>query len=339
MSSDDLELFWALLERSKYDELKSNIPKNFCWNIFHPVSKITPLVAALQFPVFGRNDKEILNIIEFLVRSGASLSQKCGKSDSQYSLWKQRDRENTQITIKYSGHSIMSWIEAWQKQIEGNREWKEPYDYSAFLHLVLERIAKASGQRQNRRPRASVDEGIVEIWEKSLLAAASHDLTIEAYDGRVTAHSHMLAAASSVVRAMLGSPMKERQTQQIQLKDTNSSAVALFLEALYTCSSQGDPDYKTALSALDLAHRWQVEAVVAVLADLIEGLITEESFPAVAEHAALKGLDTLKKACQSFGSQNAATKERIGKGQFPKIVQDLFIDQATSQPVKKRKRL
>ena len=74
-----------------------------------------------------------------------------------------------------------------------------------------------------------------------------------------------------MVQAMLVSPMKERQTKQIKIKDTSSCAVTLFLEVLYTCSSQGDPDYKTALSALDLAHRWQVEVVVEILADFIEG--------------------------------------------------------------------
>ena len=110
------------------------------------------------------------------------------------------------------------------------------------------------------------------IWEKFLHATASHDLDIEAADGRVTAHAQMLMEASPVVQAMLVSPMKERQTKQIKLKDTSSSAVTLFLEVLYTCSSQGDPDYKTALSALDLAHRWQVEVVVEILADFIEGL-------------------------------------------------------------------
>ena len=109
------------------------------------------------------------------------------------------------------------------------------------------------------------------IWEKFLHATASHDLDIEAADGRVTAHAQMLMEASPVVQAMLLSPMKERQTKQIKLKDTSSSAVTLFLEVLYTCSSQGDPDYKTALSALDLAHRWQVEVVVEILADFIEG--------------------------------------------------------------------
>ena len=230
----------------------------------------------------------------------------------------------------------MSFIYAWQEELYGKQDFE---DELAFLHRVLNRITKASSQQKKRRPRASVDEGIVEIWEKFLHATTSHDLTIEAADCCVTAHAQMLMEASPVVQAMLGSPMKEHHTQQIQLKDTSSGAVALFLEALYTWSSQGDPDYKTALSAFDLAHRWQVEAVVAILADLIEGLITEESFASIAEHAALKGLDTLKKACQNFGSQNAAIQERIGKSQFPKVVQDLFSDKATSQPLKKRKRL
>ena len=239
-----------------------------------------------------------------------------------------------EIEVKYEGHSLMTYIEEWQQKLRGKPEWEDDYD---FLDQVLAKIAKAVSLRNNRRPRASVEEGIVEIWNTYLHATASHDLTIEAADGRVTAHAQMLAAASPVVQAMMGSPMKEHQTQQIQLKDTSTGAVTLFLEALYTCSSQSDPDCKTALLALDLAHRWQVEAVVAILADLIEGLITGESFLAIAEHAALKGLETLKKACQNFGSQNAAVKEQIEKGQLPKVVQDLFGDKATLQPVKKRK--
>ena len=59
---------------------------------------------------------------------------------------------------------------------------------------------------------------------------------------------------------------------------------------MYTCSTQGDPDYKTVLEALDLAHRWQVEVVVPILADLLETMITDESFAAIAEHAILKAL-------------------------------------------------
>ena len=40
---------------------------------------------------------------------------------------------------------------------------------------------------------------------------------------------------------------------------------------LYTCSAQDEPDHETASHALDLAHRWQVEVVVAILTDLLAG--------------------------------------------------------------------
>ena len=40
---------------------------------------------------------------------------------------------------------------------------------------------------------------------------------------------------------------------------------------LYTCSAQHEPDHKTALHALDLAHRWQVDVVVDILTGLLAG--------------------------------------------------------------------
>lgn len=333
MSSDYLELFWTLLDLSKYDEVRSSIPKNFSWNILHPQEKTTILVRACRFPVDGRNEDQILDLLEWLIKSGASISQKCGNSTISSQLWKTNDKANTTISVDYRGHSLMSYINAWREALHGKPEWKHRFD---FLAKVIDRIAKASGQLQ-RGNRSAVHEGIVDMWEKFLHAKDSHDLDIEAADGHVTAHTHMLMEASPVVQAMLASPMQERQTKRIRLKDTSCSAVTLFLETLYTCSSQGDPDYQTALSALDLAHRWQVDVVVEVLADFIEDLIAEASFAAIAEHPALKGLDQLKKACQRFGSENAAIQDQLGKGKFPKVVQDLFREKATTQPVKKRK--
>eukprot|EP00438_Fugacium_kawagutii_P017859 Skav229922 [mRNA] locus=scaffold3709:29085:29645:+ [translate_table: standard] len=180
---------------------------------------------------------------------------------------------------------------------------------------------------------------LLRFWEEFLHATASHDLTIEAADGQVTANSGMLQEASLVVHAMLASPMTEGKSQRIQLKDTSSIAVALFLEVLCTCSSQGAPDYQTVLSAMDWAHRWQVEVVVGILADFLQTMITEESFPAIAEHAALKQLDKLKQACRKFGSECVEIQDKINQGQFPKVVQDPFqvVETAQSQPVKKRK--
>ena len=332
MPGDYLELFWTLLGVRNLEQLKRSIPDDFDWSVLHPINKTTILVEALNL-----SGEDNLNLIEWLVEKGANFSQKCGRPSGTKSLWgKSKERK---ISVNCENLSFLSYISAWRTEFKGKDEWKQQ---ALFLDKVVDRIAEASSQPQSMRPRAPVDLGIIENWENYLASAASHDLTIEAADGCVTAHAQMLKQASPVVQAMLGSPMKECQSQQIQLRDTSSSAVRLVLETLYTCSSQSDPDYKTALSALDLAHRWQMEVVVAILSDLVAELITAESFAAIAEHAALKGLDTLKKACQSFGSQNAAIQAQIKKDQFPKAVLDLFSGSKktlTSQPAKKRKRL
>eukprot|EP00438_Fugacium_kawagutii_P004783 Skav203120 [mRNA] locus=scaffold447:619283:620113:+ [translate_table: standard] len=276
-------------------------------------------------------------MIEWLVRSGASYSQRGGKTSVVQS---RGNTTATKLQVPFAEQSGMSFLLAWREQFENARKQDEWGGELKCVERLLDSIAQASSHQQTR-PRTSVDDGIVEIWDKFLHATSSHDLTIEAADGQVTAHAGMLQEASPVVRAMLVSPMKEAQSQRIQLADASSSAVTLFLEALYTCSSQGDPDHETALSALDLAHRWQVAAVVAILSDLIQGMITEESFAAIAEHAALKGLGTLKQACHKFGSQCTAVQKKIKAGQLPKVVQDLFqvVEKSETRPMKKRKRL
>ena len=338
MSGNYLELFWELLEVKNLEQLRSSVPDDFDWTVLHPTRKTTVLLEALKpFPDDPMKEAHCLNLIEWLVKAGANYSQKSGASNISYLMWK-TDDPSTKLSVPYKGHSALSFVAAWRQEFKG----KDHECEQRFLVKVVDAISRASSQRQSTRRRVIVDEGILENWEEFLHATESHDLTIEAADGCVTAHGQMLKQASPVVQAMLGSPMKERQAQQIQLRDTSSSAVRLVLETLYTCSSQSDPDYKTALSALDLAHRWQMEVVVAILSDLVAELITEESFAAIAEHAALKGLDTLKKACQSFGSQNAAIQAQIKKDQFPKAVLDLFSGSKktlTSQPAKKRKRL
>ena len=336
MSKDTNELFWTLLDLTKYEQLKSCTPEDFCWDTLNPNDNTSILVSALKFPTEWRKEADVLDLIEWLIKSGASVSQECGASSCAYSLWKTGDEQNTKLCVRYRGHTVLSYIQAWRNQIASSTaDFKQE---QRFLSRVIDRIAAASCQRKAQH-RVTVHEGVVDIWEKSLRATASHDLTIEAVDGQVTAHAHMLMAASPVVQAMLKSPMKEAASQHIQLHDTQSSAVTLLLEALYTSSSLSDPGYKTVLSALDLAHRWQIEVVVRMLADLVGEMITKESFPAIAEHAALKNLGALKTACRQFGSECDELQEKIKQGHFSKAVQDLFHLSTAPPPVKKPKRL
>ena len=54
--------------------------------------------------------------------------------------------------------------------------------------------------------------------------------------------------------------------------------------------------------------------------DLMVEQIDEQSFGAIAEHAALKNLEPLKRACQNFGSQSAAIRDRVTRVPVPRGV-------------------
>ena len=122
----------------------------------------------------------------------------------------------------------------------------------------------------SQRDQVRVDQSVVDLWERVLGSTSSHDVAFETADKPVTAHSLLLSEASPVLKAMLHSPMREGETRQIEVKDTSSSGVQLFLETLYTCSSRSEPTCIDVLAALDLAHRWQVNGVVIILAEVLE---------------------------------------------------------------------
>ena len=118
MSSDYLELFWSLLDLSKHDELRSTIPRNFSWNILHPVDQTAVLVAACKLPVVAQEEERILDLIEWFVKSGASISQKSGNTNRCYQVWKTNDKDNTTIKVEFTGHSVMSYINAWRQALQ-----------------------------------------------------------------------------------------------------------------------------------------------------------------------------------------------------------------------------
>eukprot|EP00435_Cladocopium_sp_Y103_P041114 s1324_g11.t1 len=328
------ELFWALLHGAyPLKDLKKVNLEGFDWSGRSTDGK-TVLVAYIENALLHPQERfeDALNSIEWLIRSGASIAQKC--SGGKSSLSQEFDDADTEREVHCKGRTAISFVSAWHELL---KEEEDDWDWDAevnFLRGVMSCFAEASDSLTDLpavRRRVSIDEGIAAVWEKSLAAKDSHDLTIETADGVVTAHAHMLKVVSSVVTAMLQSPMKEGKAQRIEIKDTSSKAVSLLLEILggvirilYTCSVQEGLDYQTALGALDLAHRWQVEVVVAILTDLLAGMITDESFPAIGEHAVLKGLERLKAAAQRFGAESKKVQADLKAGRLPAVVAQLF---------------
>jgi len=334
MSSERMGLFWTFLDTRKFDKALKCIASDFQYDALHS-ERLTTLLVEVSSVGMCKDSAERLQCLELIKAlrvGGASWTQPC-RSKSTYQIWKLSEPEKSKITVNYGSHSALSFAQKWLRELHDQKGWQEEVSY---LHKVLEIYL---AEPQLPRNKLAIDEDIVDLWENLLLATDSHDLTIDTAEGPVTAHAQMLKAASPVARAMLESSMKERQTQRIQLNDTPREAVALLLEILYTCSSQNEPDYKTVLAALDLAHRWQVQVVVRILGELLEQMITDESFASIAEHAALKGLEALKKACQKFGAESKVIQDQLKKDTFPKVVKEMFHQEtaAAGAPRKKRK--
>eukprot|EP00435_Cladocopium_sp_Y103_P058190 s221_g20.t1 len=337
-SADENQIVWDLLE----------------WGNLEALKILGLLMEGVACGLAGPNEA-YLDIIEWLVRSGADAGQRTpSSSQGNYSIWLIEDPDKTKLTVAYKGHSAISYLLAWKRasakivggeRVEqegskgelqdkargdhGDAEWSENL---AYLDKALAKITLATRPRSLGRPKVAVDNSI----EKVLDATASHNLTFETADGTVTAHAHVLTAASPVLKAMLDSSMQEGESRRIRLEDCSSSSVSLFLETLYTCSTRSDPKSQTVLMALDLAHRWQVFGLVAIFS---EGMLCDENFVAIAEAAVLKDLDSVKKACHHFGLESRS--ERLKKGLLPKTVQDLFghkVTPANSEQPKKRRR-
>ena len=220
------ELFWVFLEDSyALETLKKVNLEGFDWSS-RSDSGLTVLVTCIRQALFQPPSKfaAALTTIEWLVRSGASVGQKCTGGDLAYCL--PANPEAPHVKVQCKGRSAISIVRALQTQMRKNPKWKE---WEGFLAKVLESFLL---DPDPTGPRVSIHEGIAELWEKSLAAKDSHDLTIETADGLVTAHAHMVKAASPVIAAMLESPMKEGKEQRIEIRDASSGAVSLFLEML-----------------------------------------------------------------------------------------------------------
>ena len=226
------DLFWIFLEDCySLEALQKLNLEGFDWSSRHKSGQ-TLLVRRIHKAICQPAHKfaDGLKTLKWLIYSGANVEQKCTGGESTFGLTDQP--EQPRISVQCRDHNAISYVWAVQKKMRENLEhWK---DEEAFLAQVLGSFAEAFAQSSPNAagPRVSIHEGIAELWEKSLAAKDSHDLTIETADGVVTAHTHMLKAASSVVRAMLESPMKESRAQRIEMKDTPSKAVSLLLEML-----------------------------------------------------------------------------------------------------------
>ena len=275
---DQTDLLWALLKTGQLDAVKNLNLECVDWTKRHDVRGYTFIVECVNLlirRVKPADSVQVFDCIKLCISCGASPLQKCSESASTHCVWKANDKEGTKMMVKTAGLSAISYIEAWIDQLADKPEWKETYD--AFVGALT--CFSTAVPKQNAA-RVSIHEAVVELWEKQLAAKASHDLTFKTADGEVTAHAQMLKDASSVISAMLASPMKEGQAQTIWVKDASNGALSLFLEILVAvfhdfCSVQR---FHPSRPILEIHPLWQYSTICFLCTDFCAcGLIFAKS--------------------------------------------------------------
>ncbi|CAE7347768.1 KLHL36 [Symbiodinium sp. CCMP2456] len=341
----DTEVLAGYISLGNLEGLRKFAPSSFDWS--QPLDHEHQVPALVLVIIRGltkdeRTKATLLQIAEWLLKAGADPSYKIPQqNDRAFSIWKNNNKPGTTITVEYKTHSAVSFAFALLRQMQEGKGGANWSDNTKYLEAIVALFARTGGKNPNSAD-VTVPQSTLDFWESIRELTSSHNVIFEASDGEVSAHHHALAVASPVLKAMLTSAMKEGTTKRIQVKDSSSSGVSLFLDVLYTSSAREEPDNKTTLVALDLAHRWQVHRVVQILCPALCDMIDANSFAEIAEAAALMGLETLQRACVSFASTSEHVQRRLKNGSLPAAVRKLLgepeHESDEQQELKKRRR-
>ena len=123
----------------------------------------------------------------------------------------------------------------------------------------------------------------------------------------------MITLSSAVVGTMLASPLAEGHTRSIPLPDCPAVAARFLLDLVYTGTTQIELDDDTFLATLRLAHRWQMESVVAMIETALTRRLQTGNFEDLAEAAELLELPALRRSCKLFAKANVTIAGRLGR--------------------------
>jgi len=296
--------------------------KGFDFNCHHPTRGYTTLQALILdhlFPLNGfesfaksleRSDHAV-RVAEWLIKHGADpyLEATQGQEKVPIRRWRHKDiEEESTVTWTPAGHSTVSMlakIRADMRDTKGAR-WDK-----VSASRIVEKLVHAMmciDCESTPGEKVTVDSSLLELWDSVLSDSKSHDLTIKCADGSVTAHSHVLSAASPVVAAMLSCGMQEAARREVCV-DCSSDSVQFLLELVYTGSSGRDFSTDFGLASLDLAHRWQMHNAVRMLEQAVISVLSEDNFADVVEVVTLKDLAQLKAACRRMAQEKSKLRK------------------------------
>ncbi|CAE7837871.1 klhl36 [Symbiodinium sp. CCMP2592] len=323
-TASEVSIVESFINKCDLEGLQQFASEKYNWNQNLAEFQVVPLAYAISRGLEYKHREprpKYLVMIEWMLRSGADPLKEM-TTNASWSIWITANEDATKIQFIYNRHSPLSFVLKMSELLRlrrGGASWSHE---CKFLDEVLALCKKATSSKSSDDRTVRIHADVVRLWEISRETTSTHNVVFQTEDGEVSAHDHILIAASPVLKAMLESPMREGSTKCIPVKDSSSAGVSLFLDLLYTSSTCLELDYKTMLVAFDVAHRWQVPHVVGVLADVLRKELTVDSFAEIAEAAMLKGSASLQQACATFGAKHDEIQAK--KETMPPVVRQLL---------------
>lgn len=257
-----------------------------------------------------------LSLLRFAMQCGAD-PHIVAPRQCDVSRWWGGERGPDSVSMKpisFAGRSAFECLLAAKRSIKlRHQDPNDDADWTDELKAVDEAVEILSRPSGATSSVTSVPDGIVATWESTLADTESMDVVIlvrssSGEEDEVPAHSAVLLGASSVLRAMLSTRMREGSRKVIDVEGCTAQSMRLLLALVYTgtvSSSDEGPGVETILGTLDVAHRWQLFHVVQMLASAAAQRIDVERFEAVADAALRLELPPLLSACRAFAAVHA----------------------------------
>jgi len=294
-----------------------------------------------------------LDLLKLAIQRGADPNVKAPASFSCTRQWWKigaadvQESKTRTITFRdFSAFSVVVKCVETFELMESVHDWKAECE---FLEGAMRILNSYSGAGSDCSPPLNVSEGVVHTWESVLRDSGAADLTIvcrtpgtpgsrrEAVAPELRAHRLVLRNASKVLRAMFSSTFLEGANSRLEV-DFDTDAVHLLLELVYTGSSAGPEEDEgggtpapteasTMAATLELAHQWQIEHVVQMLARALTREFTLDTFPMICELGLRLQLPDLVSASRSWARSADPVRADFHAGnRFPPAVQAMLAE-------------
>lgn len=324
--------FWGLLTDGNFAAAKNMCPPDFDWKSLDAQTGLTVLHTLLE-PLILKDDRQaVIDLASWMISQGADptlLAPAACEHEFHFTPTAVRrhadedtEEKDKHIKVDAGGKSAITCIIDCREEMHDidADEWEEEMEWlGKFMTALTQQVPQ-----RGLADKTPIDDGVISMWEKMRKMTESHDVKFEACDGFVGANACVLSASSPVLAAMLSSEMTEGRERRISVKESSCRCVNLLLDLAYTGGTCLEIDCDGALATLDLAHRWQIHSVVAMLQRTLKSMISDRSFSSIAEAALLKGLPELIESCKKFGTTSTWVQKEIKAGRLPMAVAELM---------------